>query len=479
MGREQEADRSQAEMTARVASLSQQMAHDIRSPLAALEVASEDLVQPSEQTRVLMRTAIVRIQDIANELLRTSRANAPVPAGGEPAAVLLACALQEVVSEKRVEFRHQIDLTLEMTSESHAWSLFVHAEMATLKRIISNLLNNSIEASHGSPGRVRVELRGKSGAAEISIHDRGKGMSPETLEKLGTRGFSTGKAAGNGLGVASSHEYVSQWGGELTYTSALGEGTTARVVLPQAEPPAWFAPSIDLSGVRRIIILDDDQSIHEVWKDRFNHLQELQAEAMHLASPAHLAEALRGCPPAQLLCLVDFEYLGSSVNGLDVIEANGIAARAYLVTSRYDEERVVERCLRLGVRIIPKLVAGHLPICLRDERPNPAAPKPPDVVLIDDDPLVASTWALRARREGKQLAVYHDADSFWSAAPRIPAFTPIFVDYQLAHGARGDVLSQDIAKAGFTRLFLATGHVALTHQSMPWIERIVGKDPPF
>ena len=478
-GREQEADRSQAEIAARVSSLSQQMAHDIRSPLAALEVASDDLVRPSEQTRVLMRTAIVRIQDIANELLRTSRVNAPQPAGGEARTVLLACALQEVVSEKRVEFRNQLSLVLDMSSQSAAWGLFVHAEVATLKRIISNLLNNSIEASNGpEERRVRVELLKRPGAAEILIQDKGKGMSPETLAKLGTRGFSTGKAAGHGLGVASSHESLKQWGGELTYTSVLGQGTTARVMLPLAKPPAWFAPAIDLSGVRRIIILDDDQSIHEVWKDRFSQLQQLQAEVVHLANPAHLAESLHGYPPAQLLCLIDFEYLGSPMNGLDVIEANGIAARAHLVTSRYDEERVVQRCLALGVRIIPKLVAGHLPISLERVKPNPVG-QPPDVVLIDDDPLVASTWALQAGREGKHLAVYQDADSFWSEAASIPAFTPIFVDYELAHGARGDVLSKNISEAGFTRLFLATGHVALAQKTMPWIEGVVGKEPPF
>ena len=52
--------------------LAKQVAHDIRSPLSALQIGVSSLKGIPEQSRVLIRSALDRIQDIANDLLVTA-----------------------------------------------------------------------------------------------------------------------------------------------------------------------------------------------------------------------------------------------------------------------------------------------------------------------------------------------------------------------------------------------------------------------
>jgi signal transduction histidine kinase len=53
--------------------LASQVAHDIRSPLAALEMVNEELSALPEDLRLLVRNAVGRIKDISNNLLESNR----------------------------------------------------------------------------------------------------------------------------------------------------------------------------------------------------------------------------------------------------------------------------------------------------------------------------------------------------------------------------------------------------------------------
>jgi signal transduction histidine kinase len=63
---------------AQLSSLARQVAHDIRSPLAALDVGLSDLGELPENKRILVRTAVNRIKDIANNLLNQNKAESLV-----------------------------------------------------------------------------------------------------------------------------------------------------------------------------------------------------------------------------------------------------------------------------------------------------------------------------------------------------------------------------------------------------------------
>ena len=85
---------------------------------------------------------------------------------------------------------------------------------------------------------------------QLEVADTGCGMSKEVQAKLFDP-FYTTKSAGRGLGLAVVQTIVRNHGGAIKVTSALGRGTTVRILLPCANQPArqetsiaiWAAPN--------------------------------------------------------------------------------------------------------------------------------------------------------------------------------------------------------------------------------------------
>jgi len=65
------------------------------------------------------------------------------------------------------------------------------------------------------------------------VRDTGRGMSPETLARVGTPFFTT-REQGTGLGVTLARSVAQQHGGSLTFESEPGRGTVATLRLPGA-----------------------------------------------------------------------------------------------------------------------------------------------------------------------------------------------------------------------------------------------------
>ena len=78
----------------------------------------------------------------------------------------------------------------------------------------------------------------------LTVSDRGVGMSPEVLARLGEPFFTTRGDRGSGLGVGICMRIVEEHGGSLTYSSEEGVGTQARVRLPLLEA----APAVRLAA---------------------------------------------------------------------------------------------------------------------------------------------------------------------------------------------------------------------------------------
>jgi signal transduction histidine kinase len=71
----------------------------------------------------------------------------------------------------------------------------------------------------------------------VSIEDTGCGIPQENLSRIFDPFFTTrGVGEGAGLGLSIAHGIVSGMGGDIEVTSAVGKGTTVRVILPPARP---------------------------------------------------------------------------------------------------------------------------------------------------------------------------------------------------------------------------------------------------
>jgi signal transduction histidine kinase len=75
-------------------------------------------------------------------------------------------------------------------------------------------------------------LRLDDDAAVIEVADSGVGMTPEFVRDRLFKPFQTTKAAGMGVGVYESVQYVTGIGGRIMVDSTPDAGTRVRVVLP-------------------------------------------------------------------------------------------------------------------------------------------------------------------------------------------------------------------------------------------------------
>ncbi|HAZ08520.1 MAG TPA: hypothetical protein DCZ01_08385 [Elusimicrobia bacterium] len=477
-----------------VAQLAAQVAHDIRSPLAALESLLNHLRVLPEEERMITRSSINRIRDIANNLLEKNRTDGKDSAAetaaqdAAPSVELLSSLIEPLVTEKRLSFRSKLGVEIDARLDASAYGLFARVQPREFKRLLSNLVNNSVEAL-GASGSVTLTLAAAAGESIIiTVKDDGPGIPPKILAKLGKRGETHGKAGGSGLGLYHARTTVESWGGSLELQSVVGRGTTAVVRLPKARPPEWFISVLELDAQRPVVVLDDDTSIHQVWQGRFDSLRPTvqPLEVLHFSTPAELRDWVKADTAlAQgAVYLMDYELLGHKDTGLALIAELGLGARAILVTSRFEEKAILEECLRLKARMIPKGLASFVPI--RVQTPTGASEPGPvgknmllDAVLIDDDPLTRMNWKMAASRSDKKFKSFSTVVEFLNEAPAISLETPVYVDAKLADDVNGAQESLRIHELGFQEIYLATGHEAAKFAAYKHLRGVVGKEPPW
>ncbi len=246
------------------AELARQVSHDIRSPLSALNLALTGLENISEDKRVLIRNSVNRIQDIANTLVSQKKLS------GHVTVELIPAIIDGLVSEKRTQFREKFKINI-TTDFQNAYDAFANIDAVELKRVLSNLINNAVEAID-EVGEISVRLRIYKNEIVIAIQDNGKGMPYEVLSVLGKKSITWGKEqsqSGSGLGVLHAKGAIEAMGGSIRFDSKIGQGTIVTITLPRANSPSWFVDRIAIKSEGTIVVVDDDTSIHNIGRTEF------------------------------------------------------------------------------------------------------------------------------------------------------------------------------------------------------------------
>ncbi len=273
-----------------------------------------------------------------------------------------------------MQFRNQIGVHIDVNLSS-SYGAFAQVDSTELKRVMSNLINNSVEAFSNQKGQIAVVVKKLNESTTIIISDSGKGIPSHLLEQLGQVGVSHGKehtASGSGLGIYHAKKTIERFGGQFQIESKEGQGTTITMTLPKIDAPPWFTEKLIIDSNTRIISVDDDLSIHGLWRGRVQSLGAgaLGIEHLSFTSADEFKKWFHAGSQSKIkknLFLVDYELLNQSQTGLDLIEELGISDQSLLVTSRYEEDNIKERCARLNVRLIPKTMAGFVPIEVTDK----------------------------------------------------------------------------------------------------------------
>jgi signal transduction histidine kinase/CheY-like chemotaxis protein len=259
-----------AERLSALGRLSASVGHEINNPLSYvignLEYALAELERPDTSRRVLdalgdARGGAERIGRIVKEL-RVFGRGAP-----EPQRELTdpSDALESALRLAGNEIRCRARLTRDLEPLP-----LVLADATRLTQVFVNLLLNAAHAipeeRSGTDAAV-ITVRSRAladGRTAIEVSDTGTGIS-EQDQRLLFEPFFTTKAQdqGTGLGLFVSLGIITSFDGSIEIQSALGQGTTVRVLLP----PAPSGVSVERAPARRplvvasnwrILVIDDD-----------------------------------------------------------------------------------------------------------------------------------------------------------------------------------------------------------------------------
>ncbi len=355
--------------------LANKVAHDINSPLASLNTMMSMCTELPEEKRSIMKTATSSILDIANSLLAAYRNQEHQTATADEARqpLLVSDLLVQLISEKKVQYLKR-SVKFEAGIEVGAQFAFTLMQPSQFRRAISNLINNAVDAlDTKSDGVITIQLNSDAEFVEVNIQDNGKGMGSDTVEKIVNRkNFTEGKKQGHGIGMQQVWDTIDNNEGEMTVDSIPGKGTTIQLTFPRVDSADWLAHDIQLEHNSIILILDDDESIHGAWDARFKPLLERYStlRAHHFMQGSELLDFVGDLHPddkERVIFLSDFELLGQSKNGLEIIEICSIKNTA-LITSYYTDLKIRDKARQLGTKILPKKMASIVPI--RFHAPN-------------------------------------------------------------------------------------------------------------
>lgn len=463
-----------------VANLALQVAHDIRSPSVALNSVVKNLNGIGSAQRRVLTLAASRVENIANDLLKQFVSEAKC----ETAFCFVAPAIEAISSEKRAVLGEdsKIEVLIDASVEVHCAAISITE--TEFSRVLSNLLNNAIDALEEAEVMnpkvwIRAKLVGER--ASIAIEDNGPGLPADVLHRIQISGGSYGKPGGNGLGLQHAKEVLAKAHGALAIDSKVGSGTVVSMDLPLVAVPSWCLQMLDLSGAQAAVVLDDDESVHALWRERLG-----QVRAYYLSDPSELKPS--DYPHDTTQYLIDFDLGKGRPTGLDIVSQFGLQGHAVICTNNFADEVIQKRAEELRCQILPKFMLSSIAIVLptgaNGGRPDSGAdkskvgiPAPSMVVLIDDDPIIRDLWEMDASSAGIRVLALESFDA--SEFATITKDVPIFVDKNLGQGVSGFDVIKDLQEKGYQQVILTTGE-KLSKADLPaFVKEVRNKDFPF
>lgn len=218
---------AESERIASLGVLAGGLAHEIKNPLASLQMGLYLLERQGADVSKLARIRgdVRRIDDIVCGLLRFTD-HEPVE---RPGLVDVRPIVSNCVVELRPLAEDRGATLTERYASGHASVLGLPDQ---IRLAVSNILTNAID-SIPDGGSIHVAMEVSSSRVEVSVADTGPGIPPELRDRIFELNFST-KPGGTGIGLALARRETERLGGRIDVESGPGTGTSLRIVLPRA-----------------------------------------------------------------------------------------------------------------------------------------------------------------------------------------------------------------------------------------------------
>lgn len=221
------------------------VAHELKNPLAAIQMATETLLMgtqqgmaPADQCNVLEMCldACRRLIRLINNMLDTARLEAGKKLELRPEPTNLPALAESVLAlHRNTTLKHDLGLD----SELSAPVLLLDGDK--VHQVLTNLVGNAIKYSPGG-GSVQVRLAERDSEVVVSVGDQGIGMTDEQQARLFTPFERVvdphRRITGTGIGLHLVKQLVEAHGGRIEVESEYGKGSTFTFTLPREVPAA-------------------------------------------------------------------------------------------------------------------------------------------------------------------------------------------------------------------------------------------------
>lgn len=217
------------------------ISHDLKTPLTAIKGYIEGLIDgvantPAKQEKYLMTIAnkVNDMDRLINELTVYSR----IDSNREP------YVFKKInVKDYWGDCYEEISTELEAKGIKLCYcnylqqDVYIMADAEQLKRVINNIISNSVKYIHHDKGVIVIEIHLDGEEVVTAITDNGKGIAQEDLKHIFERFYRTDSSrnsseGGSGIGLAIVKKIIEDHKGSIEAASVEGEGTKLTFRLP-------------------------------------------------------------------------------------------------------------------------------------------------------------------------------------------------------------------------------------------------------
>lgn len=220
------------------------VSHDLKTPLTAIEGYTEGIMDGVADTPEKMEKYLHTIHKKANDMnvlvdqlsFYSKIDNDTVPYNFRKVNIehYFKDCIQEIsldleVKHIKLQYHNAVPPNVK-----------VHADAEQLKRVINNIVNNSVKYIGKENGKIIITMRETKEAVQIVFSDNGKGIAKEDLPYIFERFYRTDSSrnsskGGSGLGLAISKKIIEDHGGQIWAESEEGEGTSIFFTLQKVD----------------------------------------------------------------------------------------------------------------------------------------------------------------------------------------------------------------------------------------------------
>jgi signal transduction histidine kinase len=223
---EQQRSLARADRLAATGELAASVAHELRNPLAALQMTLINLraelhdVEHGERVDLMVRE-VERLTRLLNSLLDSAR-HAPEA----PRPIRLVELVEEMLTLTRYQLPDDISLEVAVPAD-----VTCRLPQDRLRQALLNLVLNAAGALAGQAGVIRISAAVTDGTLRITVSDDGPGFPAELLETAIRPFFST-RDLGTGLGLATVRRFARDLGGTVELSNRQPHGAQVTLILP-------------------------------------------------------------------------------------------------------------------------------------------------------------------------------------------------------------------------------------------------------